>query len=432
MIERYKISEIEEIWSDSNKFNAWLQIEKEVINFLYHQKKIEKKIYDELMSNMSFKISDIYEIEKETKHDVISFLRSISKNIDNDEAKKWIHYGLTSTDVVDTANALLLKQSNNIIFNDLNVLYKSLKNKAIKYKKIIQVGRTHGIHAEPITLGLKFAIWCDEFNRNFERFDLARKQIECGKISGATGTFANTGIKMQDYICKRLKINSSNSSTQVLQRDNHMFYFSVIANIASTIEKIATELRNLSRTEINEVNEYFSSNQKGSSAMPHKRNPIGLENICGLTRLIKTYCLTTWENNNLWHERDISHSSNERIIFLDSLSLLVYVTRRLTSIVDNLIINEKNIENNLNKTYGLIFSQSILLKIIEKNSFSREQIYDLIQKIALKCFENNLNFFDEIKKSELVNLLTTKEFNEIFDLKRHTKYIDDIYKRIFN
>lgn len=431
MINRYKVDEIESIWNDQSKFETWLEIEKQVIGFLYHFKKIDENTYNTLMNQMSFRLEDIYNIEKETKHDVIAFLRAISLNIEDDNAKKWIHYGLTSTDVVDTANAVMLKKTNDIIFDALKKLFAALKKKAYAYKNVVQIGRTHGIHAEPVSFGLKFAIWCDELNRNFERFKLARKEIESGKISGATGTFANTGLKLQDYVCKKLKINSSNSSTQVLQRDNHAFYFMVLSTIATTIEKIAMELRHLSRTEVNEAYEKFDINQKGSSAMPHKKNPIGLENVCGLARMVKAYGQVTLENNTLWHERDISHSSNERIIFLDATSLLVYITRRLTKIINELVVNKNSIKQNLNKTNGLIFSQSVLLAILESNSFSREYVYDKIQAITLDCYKNNKSFLDEIKKSEFVDCLNKKQLDEIFDEKRHIKYINDIYKRIF-
>lgn len=432
MIKRYAVKEIETIWSDQNKFDTWLLIEKEIINYLFKSKKIDESTHDELISKMHYKIEDIYEIEKETKHDVIAFLRAISLNIENDDTKKWIHYGCTSTDIVDTANAVMLKQTNNIIKEELKELFVAMKKKAYKYKKLIQIGRTHGIHAEPVSFGLKFAIWCDELKRDMKRFELSSFEVESGKISGATGTFANTGIKLQDYVCKKLKINSSNCSTQVLSRDNHIFYFSTLALIASLIEKIATELRHLARTEVNEVNEFFSENQKGSSAMPHKKNPIGLENVCGLARLIKAYAQVTYENNILWHERDISHSSNERIIFLDATSLVVYSLRRLTSIIENLKVNNDAIKNNLLKTNGLIFSQSVLLKVLENKSISREKAYDTIQAITLDCYKNKKDFLEEIKKSELIQYLDNIELEEIFDLKRHLKYIDEIYKRIFN
>lgn len=432
MIARYNIKEIEQIWSEYNKFNTWLLIEKEVINYFYHSKKIDEKTHFQLINQMSFNVDDIKKIEKETKHDVIAFLRAISLNIENSALKKWIHYGLTSTDIVDTANAVLLKQTNEIILKEIKQLQKTLKQKAIKYKNLIQIGRTHGIHAEPVSFGLKFAIWYDEMNRNIKRFDQARKDVESGKISGATGTFVNTeGTKLQDYVCKKLKINSSNCSTQIIQRDNHAFYFAVLAIIASTIDKIAMQLRHLSRTEINEVNEFFDVNQKGSSAMPHKKNPIGLENICGLCRMIKAYANPSFENNSLWEERDISHSSNERIVFLDCTTLLVYVIRRLNSIIQNLNVNQKGIEKNLNMTNGLIFSQSVLLHILENKHVSREFVYDNIQKISLDCYQNSKNFYDELLKSNLVQYLDKQMLNQIFDKKRHLKYINEIYKRIF-
>lgn len=431
MIKRYSVKEIETIWSDQNKFDTWLEIEKQLIVYLYSIKKIDENTYLNLVNNMSFDLEKIYELEETTKHDVIAFLRAISLNIEDKNLKKWIHYGLTSTDVVDTANAVLIKQTNDIILSSLKNLYKELKKTAYKYKSVVQIGRTHGIHGEPTSFGYKFAIWCDEMNRNFERFNLARKNIETGKISGAVGTFANTGIKMQDFICKKLKINSSNCSTQVLQRDNHAFYFSVLATIASTLEKIALELRHLARTEVNEINEAFSFGQKGSSAMPHKKNPIGLENICGLTRMIKAYASVPFENNSLWHERDISHSSNERILFLDATTLLVYTTNMLTNIIKNLVVNKDVIKLNLNLTNGLIFSQSVLLSILENKCLSREYVYDEVQKIALECYKNKKSFLQELKNSDLYQYIDKEKIDEIFDLKRHLKYMDDIYKRIF-
>lgn len=432
MIKRYEVPKISQIWSDENKFNTWLKIEKCVVEYFYVHKKIDKQTFDLLNENMIFDLEKIYEIEKETKHDVIAFLRAISLNIQESHAKKWIHYGLTSTDIVDTANAVMLKETNLLIVQSIKDLMKELKKKAFKYKKVVQIGRTHGIHGEPTSFGYKFALWYDEFNRNLTRFELARKEVEVGKISGAVGTFANTGIKLQDFVCRKLKINSSNGSTQIIQRDNHAFYFSALAVIASTIEKISIELRHLSRTEVGEVSEFFDFNQKGSSAMPHKKNPISLENICGLSRMIKSYSNVALENNNLWHERDISHSSNERIMFLDATTLMYYVLTRLKNVIANLNVYKKNIERNLKLTNGLIYSQALLLKLLESENFSREFVYDEIQKIAMFCFNNNLNFKEEILKSELSQALSEKDINYIFDEKHHLKYIDDVYKRIFN
>ncbi|BAC44372.1 adenylosuccinate lyase [Malacoplasma penetrans] len=431
MIKRYEVPIISKIWSDENKFNTWLKIEKCVINYFYVSKKIDEQTFNLLNEKMSFDLNEIYEIEKNTKHDVIAFLRAISLNIKEDSVKKWIHYGLTSTDVVDTANAVMLKETNLLIIEAIKNLMKELKKKAFKYKDLVQIGRTHGIHGEPTSFGYKFAIWYDELNRNLERLNLARKEVEVGKISGAVGTFANTGLKLQDYVCKKLKINSSNASTQIIQRDNHAFYFATLAVIASTVEKIATELRHLSRTEVSEVSEFFDINQKGSSAMPHKKNPISLENICGLSRMIKAYSNVALENNDLWHERDISHSSNERIMFLDATTLTYYVIERLTKVIANLNVYVKNIQKNLKLTNGLIYSQALLLKLLENENLSREFVYDEIQKIALLCFNNNLDFKSEILKSKLADGLTEKDINFIFDEKHHLKYINDIYKRIF-
>lgn len=429
MIKRYEIESISNIWSDENKFLTWLEVEKAVLLFFYKTKKISIEEYNDLLNQMKFDIEDIKNLEKETNHDVVAFTRAISLNVKT-PAKKWIHFGLTSTDIVDTANAILIKKTNDIIYQYLHELSLVLKRFAFKYKKTYQIGRTHGIHAEITTFGFKFALWFDELNRNLKRFALAREQIEVGKISGAVGTFANTGTKMQDFVCKVLKIKSSNISTQVIQRDNHAFYFATLALIGATIEKIASELRHLSRTEISEVTEGFSANQKGSSAMPHKKNPISLENVCGLSRLLKGYMITSFENVPLWDERDISHSSNERVLFLDATTIIAYISKKLSNIIANLNVNNKRMLDNIKSTRGIIFSQQVLLELIKNNNYSREKIYDEIQKLAYQSINENSDFL-ELLKNSLPKDFEINNLDKIFDFNYHLKYIDEIYKRVF-
>ena len=345
--------------------------------------------------------------------------------------KKWIHYGLTSTDVVDTAYGYLYKQANNIIDNKLNILIKLLKEKAYKYKNTFMIGRTHGVHAEITTFGLKMALWYDEMERNYKRFLEARKMVEAGKISGAVGTYANIPTYIQDYVCKKLNINSSKISTQILQRDRHAHYFSTLALIATSIEKFAVEIRHLQRTEVREVEEFFDKGQKGSSAMPHKRNPISSENITGIARVIRGYMLTSYENVVLWHERDISHSSAERIISQDATNLIDYQITRFTNILKNLKVFEKNMIKNIDKTNGVIFSQRVLLKLVEKG-LSREESYDIIQPKAMYSWENKINFKDLLLNDKLImRYLSKNELDDCFNYKYHVSRLEEIYDRVF-
>lgn len=429
MIERYSTKEMKEVWSENNKYNAWLEVELLSCEGWSNLGAIEKKDIINLRKNASFDLKRIYEIEKETKHDVIAFTRAVSESLGYE--KKWIHYGLTSTDVVDTAYGYLYKQANNIIDNKLNILIKLLKEKAHKYKNTFMIGRTHGVHAEITTFGLKMALWYDEMERNYKRFLEARKMVEAGKISGAVGTYANIPTYIQDYVCKKLNINSSKISTQILQRDRHAHYFSTLALIATSIEKFAVEIRHLQRTEVREVEEFFDKGQKGSSAMPHKRNPISSENITGIARVIRGYMLTSYENVVLWHERDISHSSVERIISQDATNLIDYQITRFTNILKNLKVFEKNMIKNIDKTNGVIFSQRVLLKLVEKG-LSREESYDIIQPKAMYSWENKINFKDLLLNDKLImRYLSKNELEDCFNYKYHVSRLEEIYDRVF-
>lgn len=428
MIERYSRDEMREIWSEESKFDAYLKVEILACEAWSKLGEIPKEDVKKLWENASFNIDRIYEIEKETRHDIVAFTRAVSETLG--EEKKWIHYGLTSTDVVDTAYGYLYKKANSILLEDIENLMNVLAKKAIQYKDTIMMGRTHGVHAEITTFGLVFALWYEEFNRNLKRFQEACSDVETGKISGAVGTFANTPPYVQDYVCDKLEINSAKISTQILQRDRHANYFSTIALIGSSLEKIATEIRHLQRTEVREAEEYFSKGQKGSSAMPHKRNPIGSENISGCSRVLRGYMLTAFENINLWHERDISHSSAERIIAPDATMLLDYMLVRMTNILDNLTVFEKNMKNNIYLTYGVIFSQRFMLKLVEKG-YSREKAYDIVQPNAIKSWEEKIDFKSLMEnESQVTSIMSQEEIDDCFDPKYQLKNVDEIYKRI--
>lgn len=430
MIERYSSEEMDFIWSEVSKFNTWLKVELLTIEAWSKLGVIPVEDYELIRDNAKFDIEEIYKLEQQTKHDVIAFTRNVSQSLGDE--KKWFHYGLTSTDVVDTANGFLIAQANSVLNLELNELNKTLKEMANKYKYSPCMGRTHGIHAEITTFGLKVALWYDELQRNLERFEAARKNIEVGKISGAVGTFSNTPPFVQDYVCYRMELNSAKISTQILQRDRHAQYISTLALIASSIEKIATEIRHLQRTEVNEVKEGFSKNQKGSSAMPHKRNPIGSENLTGAARVMRGYMISSYENIVLWHERDISHSSVERIIIPDATTLLHYMIRRINSILKNLEVNEEVMYNNIFITNKAIFSGVVLNKLVTKG-LSREQAYDLIQPIALNSYKNNEDFYDLLLANDIVSsILPIKELKDCFEVKNHLKEVNVIFERVFN
>lgn len=428
MIQRYSRKEMLNVWSDKNKFDAWLKVEFFASEAFEKLGIIPKYDVKKLWENGKFDLDRIYELEKETRHDVVAFTRAVSESLGDE--KKWVHYGLTSTDVVDTAYGYLLKQANDIIKNDIQKILEVLKEKAIKYKNTPCIGRTHGVHADITCFGLKFALWYDEMKRNFERFKLASRDVEVGKISGAVGTFANTEPFVQDYVCEKLGLISSNISTQTLQRDRHATYISIISLIGSTLEKIGIEIRHLQRTEVREVEEFFSLGQKGSSAMPHKRNPISSENIAGCARVLRGYMVSAFENIQLWHERDISHSSAERIILPDSTILIDYMLNRFTNILENLVVFEDNMIKNINKTNGVIFSQRVMTKLIDKG-LSREEAYDIIQPLSMSSWTSGRNFKDILFESEkILKHLTKDEIEDSFSIEYHLRNVDTILKRV--
>lgn len=428
MIERYSRKNMRDIWSEESKFAAWLKVEILACEAWSELGEIPKADVEKLWANAKFDIDRIYEIEQETKHDVVAFTRCVSESLGDE--KKWVHYGLTSTDVVDTAYGYLYKQANAILREDLERYISILKKQALRYKDTVMIGRTHGVHAEITTFGLVFALWYDEMQRNLKRFEDAAAGVEAGKISGAVGTFANTPPFVQDYVCDKLGIHSANISTQVLQRDRHADYFAVLALIAGSIEKMATEIRHLQRTEVREAEEHFNKGQKGSSAMPHKRNPIGSENMCGCSRVMRGYMTAAYEDVPLWHERDISHSSAERIIAPDATELLDYMLNRFGSILETLTVFEENMRENINKTYGVIYSQRFMLKMIEKG-FAREQAYDLVQPNAMKAWEEKVNFKELMENNEQVTaVLSQEEIDDCFNPAHHVKNVDVIFKRV--
>ena len=423
MIQRYSRPQMAKLWSDEQRFSAWLQVELAVVDY-YHKKGLISKEEQKLLHQATFSIERISEIEQETRHDVVAFTRSLSDSLGQEA--RWIHYGLTSTDVVDTALGVVFKKVNAIILEDLNILKETLRSQAIKYKYTPCIGRTHGVHADITSFGLKFALWFDEINRQIERFQLAAKEVEVGKISGAVGTFAHTSPQLQDYVCEKLGLTSSNMSTQTLQRDRHAHYLSVLALIASTLEKIGVELRHLQRTEVREVEEGFAKGQKGSSAMPHKRNPISSENIAGCARVMRGYMMSAFENIPLWHERDISHSSAERIVFPDATILLDYMLERTNRILANLVVFEDRMLANIYLTHGVIFAQRVMTILIDQQGWTREAAYDRVQPLAMKAWQEHTDFKKLIEQEQM---LTPAQLADAFDLNFHLAYVDEIFSR---
>ena len=429
MIDRYAIKEIEDIFSLKNRYETFLKVELSVLKAYVELGIVPENDYLKIKDKAKVDVDKINELEKETKHDVIAFTRSLSLELG--EEKKWIHYNLTSTDVVDTSLSYNIKEANEIIIKALKELEETLNDLAKKYEYTPIIGRTHGIHGEVTSFGLKWALFLDELKRDITRLNFERENVEVVKISGTVGNFANLPYELEELVAKELKLNRPAISTQVLSRDRLAGYVNVLALIASLFEKIATEIRHLSRTEVNEVNEYFSKNQKGSSAMPHKRNPVGSENICGLSRIIKSSQMIALENNILWHERDISHSSNERIYLPDDISLIIYLSRRLNNILKNIVVHEDKMKEDIFSTYGVIFSGRVLNYIIEKNEVSREEIYDYIQALAFKAMENKIQLKDLIlNDSYLMKFLTEEEVNELFSYEYVFKNVDKIYKKV--
>lgn len=428
MIERYTREEMGNIWSEENKFKAWLEVEILACEAWSELGEIPKEDVEKLRKHASFDIQRIKEIEEETRHDVVAFTRAVSETLG--EERKWVHYGLTSTDVVDTALSYLLKQANEILLKDLENFIEILKNKALEHKYDVMMGRTHGVHAEPTTFGLKLALWYEEMKRNLERFRFAAETVQVGKISGAVGTYANIDPFVEKYVCEKLGLKPAPISTQTLQRDRHAHYMSTLALIATSIEKFAVEIRGLQKSETREVEEFFAKGQKGSSAMPHKRNPIGSENMTGMARVIRGYMLTAYENVPLWHERDISHSSAERIILPDATIALNYMLNRMGNIIKNLTVFPENMKRNMNRTLGLIFSQRVLLALIDKG-LTREEAYDTVQPKAMEAWEKQVSFKELVEKDEhITKYLTQEEIDDCFDYTYHLKHVDTIFKRL--
>ncbi len=430
MIQRYSRPEMSRIWNEDAKYQNWLRIEIAVCEAWAKLGRIPVESLANIKERASFNATRVEELEKTLKHDVIAFLTCVSEYVG--EESRYIHVGLTSSDVLDTSFALQLRDAATIIVDDLKLVIEVLRGLAYKHKYTAMIGRTHGIHAEPITLGLVFAIWHDEMKRNLDRMERARDVVSVGKISGAVGTFANVPPFVEEHVCSVLGLKPAKVSTQIVQRDIHAEYFLMLSIIASTIEKIALQIRHFQRTEVIELEEPFTQGQKGSSAMPHKRNPVLSENLCGLSRLVRSYAISALENIPLWHERDISHSSVERVIGPDATILVDFMLYRLRGLLDTLEIYPENMEKNLWLTRGLIFSEKILLKLIDKG-LSREKAYVLVQRNAMKSWGGKVNFKDIIlKDEEIIRCLSLHEIEECFDVKHDLKQVDYIFDRVFS
>ena len=429
MIPRYTLPEMGALWEPEYKFNTWLKIEILVCEALAHRREIPASAVSEIKKKAKFDIARIDEIEKEVKHDVIAFLTCVSENVG--EANRYMHLGLTSSDILDTTLAVQLKDAAKLILKELESFRDAVREQAFRTKDVPTIGRSHGIHAEPLTFGLKLAVWYEETCRNIERLKRARERIAYGQISGAVGTFSCVDPAVEEYVCKKLGLKPAPVSTQVIQRDRHAEFFTTLAIIASSIEKFATEIRHLQRTEVLEVEEFFSGGQKGSSAMPHKRNPIISEQMSGLARVVRANSLAAMENVPLWHERDISHSSVERVIGPDSTILAHYMLRKMTGLVQKMIVYPKNMKKNLELTGGLCYSQTVLLALVRKG-LTREEAYQLVQRNAMRAWEGKGSFLSLLKRdSKIKKHLSGKELGQVFNLKTQLKNVDKIFKRIF-
>ncbi|HKT50268.1 MAG TPA: adenylosuccinate lyase [Candidatus Angelobacter sp.] len=429
MIPRYARPEMGKIWSDENKFRCWLQVEVAASLTLAEAGIVPPEAAQAIARKGDFDLRRIHDIEAEVKHDVIAFTTAVAEKI-GPEAR-WLHYGLTSNDVVDTAQALQIKEASRIIRDDLEKLKAVLGRRAQEFRHTPTIGRTHGIHAEPTTFGLKLANWYAETERNIARFERSTEEMRVGKLSGAVGTFAHLEPEMEVRICERLDLQAAPISSQVIQRDRHAYYVATLATIAATLDKIATEIRHLQRTEVREAEEYFSEKQKGSSAMPHKRNPITCEQICGLARVIRSNAQAAFENVALWHERDISHSSVERVILPDSTILVDYLLAKTTNLIDTLLVYPNRMLKNLESTGGLVFSGQLLLDLAE-HGMSREDAYRLVQKHAMRAWKEDLNFRELVMNdSEITSRVPPKQIQQAFSIERQLRNVDKIFERVF-
>tara|TARA_B100001175_G_C19470776_1_gene621618 strand:- start:114 stop:1415 length:1302 start_codon:yes stop_codon:yes gene_type:complete len=432
MITRYSRPEMTQIWSQESKYSIWYEIEAHACDAMADLGIIPKKDAKAIwkVKDHIFDPKKIEDIEKVTKHDVIAFLTYLS-NLIGPENARFIHQGMTSSDVLDTCFNIQLVKACDILLQDVDDLLSAIKDRAYQHKYTIRIGRSHGIHAEPTTMGLTFARFYAEMDRNKSRLKIARKEISTGAISGAVGTFANIDPKIENYVCKKLNLNAEPISTQIIPRDRHAAFFSTLGVVASSIENIATEIRHMQRTEVLEAEEYFAKGQKGSSAMPHKRNPVLTENLTGLSRLVRMAVTPAFENVITWHERDISHSSVERNIGPDATITLDFALDRLKNVIKNLVIYPERMLQNLNKFNGLVMSQRVLLALTQKG-LSREKSYELVQRNAMKVWEKNKDFMTELLlDQEILNLLSKEEIQEKFNLKYHTKHVDTIFERVF-
>ncbi len=429
MIDRYSRKELKSIWEEKNKYQIWLDIEVYAAQSMEKLKLIPRGVAKKVKRKAKINVERIHKIESKIHHDVIAFLTSITEKVGPEG--RFLHKGMTSSDVLDTCFNIQLVQSGKVIIKDIDEILKVLKNKSVKYKKTICIGRSHGIHAEPTTFGLKLASFYEEFKRNRKRMEIAINEISTCAISGAVGTFANIDPRVESYVAKKFNLKVEPISTQIIPRDRHALFFSTLGIIAGSIERVATEIRNLQKTELQEVEEFFAAKQKGSSAMPHKKNPILSENLTGLARMVRSYVLPALENISLWHERDISHSSVERNIGPDSTITLDFALNRLKNILMNMNVYPKKMLKNLNITKGLIFSQRVMIELT-KHGFSREKAYYLVQKNAQNAWKKNITFYESLMKDSLINKkISNKNLLKMFDINYHTKKIDLIYKRIF-
>ena len=428
MIDRYTRPPMGDLWSEEQKFQSWLDVELAACAAWSEIGAIPPEDVETLYDEADFDVDRIKEIEKETKHDVVAFTRAVSETLG--EEKKWVHYGLTSTDVVDTAYMVRIKKANSLIRTQLDKMIETLADKAREHKHTLTMGRTHGVHAEPTTFGLKMARYYDEMKRQKERFERAAEEMRVGKLSGAVGTFAHIPPEVERLTCERLGLKPANISTQILSRDRHANYLSVIAGIGATLEKMAVEVRHLQRSEVREAEEAFSAGQKGSSAMPHKRNPVGSENITGCARLLRGYMNSEFDNVALWHERDISHSSVERIVLPDATTLLHYALRRFSGIIDGLVVYEDTMRENMEETYGLYNSQRLMLKLIDEG-LSREEAYDRVQPLAMTAWEEERPFQEVVAEADAITeVLSDDEIEDAFDPTYHVRNVDRIFRRV--
>ena len=428
MIEKYSLPQMKEIWSEENKYKKWLEIEIAVCQAKSELGEIPAEAAVKIEKDASLDLARIKEIEKTTRHDMLAFIESINEDLGNES--KYVHQGLTSSDIKDTARALQMKESVELILEDLNKMKKILAEKAIVHKKTIMIGRTHGVHAEPITWGLKMALWYEEIKRHIKRMKNVLEVVSVGQISGAVGTYTSVSPKIEEKVCEKLELKPAPISNQIMQRDRQADFLNDLALIAASLEKFATEIRNLQRTDILEVEEGFRKGQKGSSAMPHKKNPIVCERITGLARVVRGNVVPGLENISLWHERDLTHSSVERVVLPDSSILVDYGLQKFKNVLEELKINKDNMKKNIDRTHGLVFSQRVMLALVDKG-LKREEAYNLAQRNALKAWENEENYKDLIKKdNEISKYLNEKEIEKVFDYNYYLKEIDNIFTRL--